>query len=123
MNLLLSGQAVGNVFDGSMDLGGGMCLKGIAGEVEVGFLTLLEFLNLCQVGQRLKHPKWPVWVVGSESHYTVLFALAKEVQDENEAEGQETRIRRAFDELDKSGGGGLLHLRICGYFWMRRKSI
>ncbi|KAH9691691.1 DUF4205 domain-containing protein [Citrus sinensis] len=101
-------QAVPNVFDGRMDLGGGMCLKGISTSVEVGFLTLLESLNFCKVGQHLKCPKWPIWVVGSESHYTVLFALDTSVQDENELEERESHIRKAFDAQDKSGGGGFI---------------
>lgn len=108
MNLLLCGQAVPNVFDGRMDLGGGMSLKGIANGVEIGFLTLLESLNFCKVGQYLKCPKWPIWVVGSESHYTVLFALDTSVQDENELESREAKIRRAFDAQDQSGGGGFI---------------
>ncbi|XP_058769871.1 uncharacterized protein LOC131643624 [Vicia villosa] len=108
VNLLLCGQAVANVFDGRMDLGGGMFLKGVSRNVEVGFLTLLESLNFCKVGQFLKTPKWPIWVVGSESHYTVLFALDPTVQNENELEGRETQIRKAFDAQDQSGGGGFI---------------
>nr|TKW04360.1 hypothetical protein SEVIR_7G104000v2 [Setaria viridis] len=110
VNLLLCGEAVPNVFDGKMDLGGGMSLKGIPNNVEVGFLTLLESLNLCKVGQYLKCPKWPIWVVGSESHYTVLFALNPNVQEENELEERESRIRRAFDAQDQSGGGGFISI-------------
>jgi hypothetical protein len=56
VNLLLCGEAVPNVVDGKMDLGGGMSLKGIPKNVEVGFLTLLESLNLRKVGQYLKCP-------------------------------------------------------------------
>ncbi|XVE95686.1 hypothetical protein REPUB_Repub02eG0120000 [Reevesia pubescens] len=108
VNLLLCGQAVPNVFDGRMDLGGGMFLKGVSANVEVGFLTLLESLNFCKVGQNLKCPKWPIWVVGSESHYTVLFALDTAVQDENELEERESQIRKAFDAQDQSGGGGFI---------------
>ncbi|KAH0695261.1 hypothetical protein KY285_022358 [Solanum tuberosum] len=108
VNLLLSGEAVANVFDGRMDLGGGMFVKGISTTVEVGFITLLESLNFCKVGLHLKCPTWPIWVVGSESHYTVLFALDTKVQEENELEGKETKIRRAFDAQDQSGGGGFI---------------
>ncbi|XP_077248646.1 ubiquitin interaction motif-containing protein isoform X2 [Tasmannia lanceolata] len=108
VNLLLCGQAVPNVFDERMDLGGGMFLKGVPTEVDIGFLTLLESLNFCKVGQYLKCPKWPIWVVGSESHYTVLFALDTSVQDENELEERESLIRRAFDAQDQSGGGGFI---------------
>lgn len=108
VNLLLCGQAVPNVFDGRMDFGGGMFLKGIPVNVEVGFLTLLESLNFCKVGHYLKYPKYPIWVVGSESHYTVLFALDTSVQDENELEVRESQIRKAFDAQDQSGGGGFI---------------
>lgn len=108
VNLLLCGQAVANVFDGRMDLGGDMFLKGIPTSVDVGFLTLLESLNFCKVGQHLKCPRWPIWVVGSESHYTVLFALDPSVQHENELEERESKIRRAFDAQDQSGGGGFI---------------
>ncbi|KAG9153121.1 hypothetical protein Leryth_012381 [Lithospermum erythrorhizon] len=108
VNLLLSGMAVANVFDGKIDLGGGMFVNGISSSVEVGFLTLLESLNFCKVGDHLKCPKWPIWVVGSESHYTVLFALDTKVQEENELESRETQIRKAFDVQDQSGGGGFI---------------
>ncbi|XP_012567704.1 uncharacterized protein [Cicer arietinum] len=108
VNLLLCGHAVSNVFDGRMDLGGGMFLKGVSHNVEVGFLTLLESLNFCKVGQYLKCPKWPIWVVGSESHYTVLFALNTSVQNENELEERESQLRKAFDAQDNSGGGGFI---------------
>lgn len=97
-----------NVFDGRMDLGGGMFLKGVSHNVEVGFLTLLESLNFCKVGQYLKCPNWPIWVVGSESHYTVLFSLDTRVQNENELEQRESQIRKAFDAQDQSGGGGFI---------------
>ncbi|KAJ4964781.1 hypothetical protein NE237_016630 [Protea cynaroides] len=108
VNLLLCGQAVPNVFDGGIDFGGGMFLKGIPTSVDVGFLTLLESLNFCKVGQHLKCPKWPIWVVGSESHYTVLFALDTHVQEENELEERESQIRKAFDAQDQSDGGGFI---------------
>lgn len=109
VNLLLCGQAVPNVFDGNMDLDNGMfVLKGISTRVEVGFLTLLESLNFCKVGQNLKCPRWPIWVVGSESHYTVLFAINTNVQDENELEKRELEIRKSFDAQDQSGGGGFI---------------
>ncbi|KAM7259609.1 hypothetical protein ACFE04_015350 [Oxalis oulophora] len=108
VNLLISGEAVPNVFDGRMDLGGGMSLKGISTSVDIGFLTLLEYLNFCKVGQNLKCPKYPIWVIGSESHYTVMFALDKSVQDENQLEQRESQIRKSFDTQDQSGGGGFI---------------
>lgn len=111
MNLLICGQAVPNVFDGQMDLGGGMFVKGISMTPEIGFLSLLESLNFCKVGQHLKCPRWPIWVVGSESHYTVLFALDPAAQEENKLEERESRIKKAFDSQDQSGGGGFISVK------------
>ncbi|KAG6478154.1 hypothetical protein ZIOFF_061586 [Zingiber officinale] len=108
VNLLICGEAVSNVFDGRMDVGDGLFVKGVAMTPEIGFLLLLESLNFCKVGQHLKCPRWPIWVVGSESHYTVLFALNPAVQEENELEERESKIRKAFDAQDQSGGGGFI---------------
>ncbi|XP_074568307.1 uncharacterized protein LOC141824873 [Curcuma longa] len=108
VNLLICGEAVSNVFDGRMDVGDGLFVKGVAMTPEIGFLLLLESLNFCKVGQHLKCPRWPIWVVGSESHYTVLFALDPAVQEENELEERESKIRKAFDAQDQSGGGGFI---------------
>mmetsp|Transcript_29891 Transcript_29891/g.50224 ORF Transcript_29891/g.50224 Transcript_29891/m.50224 type:complete len:574 (-) Transcript_29891:113-1834(-) len=109
VNLFLCHKAVANVFDGNIDLGEGMQLKGIPTPVQVGFLTLMESLHLLQVGDRLKRPSWPVWVVGSESHYSVLFATEAAVQEDPEdEEATEERTRRVFDRRDTSGGGGFI---------------
>ena len=85
-----------------------MFLKGISGHAEVGFLTLLESLNYCKVGSFLKRPRWPIWVLGSESHYTVLFALSPSVQSDAALDLRATAIRAAFDAQDQSGGGGFV---------------
>lgn len=50
-----------------------LALKGICRRCEVGFLTVLERLRYCEVGSYLKNPKFPVWVVGSETHLTGWF--------------------------------------------------
>ena len=110
VNLLLCGQAVSNVFDGRMDLEGGMSLKGISTCVEVGFLNVLESLNFCKVGQFPKCPKWSIWFVRSESHYTILFTLHTSVQDENELEESESQIKKAIDAQDQSEGGGFINV-------------
>ncbi|KAL2503690.1 ubiquitin interaction motif-containing protein [Abeliophyllum distichum] len=78
VNLLLSGNAAANVFDGKIDLGGDMFVKGISTPVEVGFLTLLESLNFCKSRMRTN------------------------------LKGRESQIRRAFDAQDQSGGGGFI---------------
>ncbi|GMI50311.1 hypothetical protein TeGR_g10508 [Tetraparma gracilis] len=82
VNLFLTGMATSNLFDGqkkfSDDTGSSgdeIVMRGIAGQGDVGFLTLFEAYKSLEVGPNLKAPKTPVWVVCSESHYSTLFAL------------------------------------------------
>ena len=67
-------------------------LQGIPQQSSVGFLTILEALRYCEVtpiiimlittfydliikvGSFLKDPLHPVWLIGSETHLTVLFS-------------------------------------------------
>lgn len=73
INLLLTGSATQNVFDGTKDLCG-LQLQGIDKQASVGFLSYLECLRYLEVGDHLKSPSWPIWVLGSETHLTVLFS-------------------------------------------------
>jgi len=82
VNLLLTGKAKSNVFDGERRLEDqiskskdAVCLGGINKRCSVGFLTLQEAYNYIEVGDYFKNPYFPVWVVYSESHYSVLFGL------------------------------------------------
>ena len=89
VNLAITGQAVSNVFDGhkSMD---GMLMKGIAAAAAmdgggsgataatVGFVSLFEHYGYVEVGSVLKNPRYPVWIVCSESHYSVLYCEDKQ---------------------------------------------
>ncbi|KAA0714281.1 putative ubiquitin carboxyl-terminal hydrolase MINDY-4 [Triplophysa tibetana] len=89
VNLLLYGQAVSNVFDDEIKLDSGngnfTLLKGIETRCNIGLLSLFEHYNICKVkmllmvGSHLKSPKFPVWVVCSESHFSVLFSLSEEL--------------------------------------------
>ncbi|XP_035997073.1 probable ubiquitin carboxyl-terminal hydrolase MINDY-4 isoform X2 [Fundulus heteroclitus] len=83
VNLLLCGRAVSNVFDNDIELDSGngntTLLKGIKEPCQVGLLSLFEHYNICQVGDCLKSPSYPVWVVCSESHFSVLFGLEREL--------------------------------------------
>ncbi|MEW5307977.1 MAG: hypothetical protein WDW36_010343 [Sanguina aurantia] len=74
VNLILTGRAVSNVFDGVRDLGETK-LRGIGAPCKLGMLTLFEWYKYVEVGTFLKNPSLPVWVVCSESHFTVLFGL------------------------------------------------
>lgn len=73
VNMIITGTAVSNVFDGNRDLDG-HALKGISRRCKLGLLTLFEWYKYVEVGPSLKRPEIPVWVVCSESHFTVLFA-------------------------------------------------
>ncbi|KAI4872328.1 hypothetical protein NFI96_027756, partial [Prochilodus magdalenae] len=83
VNLLLCGQAVSNVFDDEMKLDSGngnfTLLKGIKERCNVGLLSLFEHYNICKVGSYLKTPRFPLWVVCSESHFSVLFSLHEDL--------------------------------------------
>nr|XP_028605534.1 probable ubiquitin carboxyl-terminal hydrolase MINDY-4 isoform X1 [Podarcis muralis] len=83
VNLLLTGQAVSNVFNDVMELDSGngniTLLKGVSARSDIGVLSLFEHYNICQVGCYLKTPKFPIWVVCSESHFSVLFCLRKDL--------------------------------------------
>ncbi|CAJ1060644.1 probable ubiquitin carboxyl-terminal hydrolase MINDY-4 [Xyrichtys novacula] len=83
VNLLIYGRAVSNVFDNDMQLDSGngniTLLKGIKGHCDVGLLSLFEHYNICKVGTYLKTPNYPIWVVCSESHFSVLFGLQREL--------------------------------------------
>ncbi|XP_016084802.1 protein FAM188B isoform X1 [Sinocyclocheilus grahami] len=83
VNLLLCGRAVSNVFDDEMKLDSGngnfTLLKGIQAHCNIGLLSLFEHYNICKVGSHLKTPKFPIWVVCSESHFSVLFCPSEDL--------------------------------------------
>ncbi|NXE46625.1 MINY4 hydrolase, partial [Casuarius casuarius] len=86
VNLLLTGKAVSNVFNNVIELDSGngniTILKGITGRSDIGLLSLFEHYDVCQVGCYLKTPKYPIWLVCSESHFSVLFCLEKNLLDD-----------------------------------------
>ena len=73
INLLLTGQAVSNVFDNTLTPSGALTCRGIQSRPDIGYLSQLESLRYCEVGGYYKSPRYPIWVVGSTSHFTVLF--------------------------------------------------
>ncbi|XP_032499925.1 probable ubiquitin carboxyl-terminal hydrolase MINDY-4 isoform X1 [Phocoena sinus] len=90
VNLLLTGKAVSNVFNDVVELDSGngnvTLLRGIAARSDIGFLSLFEHYSVCQVGCFLKTPRFPIWVVCSESHFSVLFSLQPELLQDWKAE-------------------------------------
>eukprot|EP00741_Cyanophora_paradoxa_P000404 tig00000404_g395.t1 len=84
VNLLLMGRAHSNVFDGERRLDE-QILRGIPRRSDVGYLTLFETYKYVEVGKNYKIPSYPIWVICSESHYTVLFSLDRRLVDEARA--------------------------------------
>eukprot|EP00092_Neocalanus_flemingeri_P068943 GFUD01084361.1.p1 GENE.GFUD01084361.1~~GFUD01084361.1.p1 ORF type:complete len:440 (-),score=114.09 GFUD01084361.1:267-1586(-) len=101
INLLLTGSATQNVFDGIRDLCG-LQLNGISSQSSVGFLSYLECLRYLEVGKFLKNPVWPVWLLGSETHLTVLFSRDMELVG---PPSQRDIAKEKFTCIDKEGSG------------------
>lgn len=118
INLMLTGSATAHVFDNFEDVGGLsesrvqiqfnfllnclslLGLQGISEQSDIGFITLMEQLRYCTVGSFFKNPKWPVWVMGSETHLSVLFS------DERKLVSPETpneKAKRIFKSHDPDG--------------------
>ena len=107
INLLLTGKATSNVMDGNVSLGDdtGIVLKGVSEKSTIGYLTLLEAMRLCQVGNNYKVPEYPIWVIGSESHFTVLFSFDANINAESNIEKLLINTEKAFKLYDKNDCG------------------
>lgn len=94
VNLLITGKAVSNTFDNIMevDTGGSKknVFKGIDKQSEIGFLSLFEHYKSCEVGVNYKTPNYPIWVICSESHFSVLFSINRNLLDD-------WRLEKKFD--------------------------
>ena len=78
VHLMLVGKATSNTFDGDKVLDdGNFVLKGIQSQSDIGLLSLFEHYDSIVVGNFLKMPTFPIWLVCAESHFTVLFGLKK----------------------------------------------
>ena len=80
VNLLVLGQAVSNVFDGEINLDQKV-LRGVSCATQIGYLSLFEHYNSMQVGSHYKNPTLPIFIICSESHYTVLFGTDRQTMD------------------------------------------
>ncbi|XP_058128022.1 ubiquitin carboxyl-terminal hydrolase MINDY-3 homolog [Anopheles ziemanni] len=96
INLMLTGRAVPHVWDNEQDVGG-MKLKGINQQSDIGFITVMEQLQYCTVGFFYKNPKNPVWVMGSDTHLTVLFSNEKRLVSPETPSEVARRVFRQFD--------------------------
>lgn len=117
VNLLALGRAASNTFDGNLALlaKGGVqrfnedtfndsidstILKGILERSEVGLLTLYEHYKSCKVGENLKTPRYPIWIISSESHFTVIFSLDPQAVNASHAERNLIKLIY-YDQLAK----------------------
>ena len=75
VHLLLFGKAISNTFDGDKTLDEYTVLKGIRQQSDIGLLSLFEHYDSIVVGEFLKSPAFPIWLVCSESHFTGKFAI------------------------------------------------
>lgn len=73
INLLAIGRAISNTFDNEIELDGKV-LKGIPEQCDIGLLSLFEHYDSIKVGSFLKCPRYPVWMICSESHFSVMFS-------------------------------------------------
>ena len=134
VNLLLTGAAVSNVFDGCQSFGdtaadtpaaaagaeGGqqLVIKGVQQRGRVGLLTLFEWYRYVEVGQSLKCPRLPVWVVCSESHFSVLALSLTGARMQHqtapallEPSAGQPLLLQYYDGLSKQEGPIVLELR------------
>lgn len=96
INLMLTGRAVAHVWDHDQVVGG-LRLRGIERQNDIGFLTIMEHMQYCTVGSFYKNPKHPVWVLASETHLTVLFSPERRLAAPETAGESAERIFRSFD--------------------------
>jgi len=101
INLLLTSEATSNVWDNDKEISG-LKLRGIQKQPTIGFLTLLEHMRYCEVGCYYKNPQFPVWLLGSETHLTVLFSTTESLVV-TESPGR--NASHIFASFDPDGNG------------------
>ncbi|XP_036937234.1 inactive ubiquitin carboxyl-terminal hydrolase MINDY-4B [Acanthopagrus latus] len=84
LNLLLTGRASPNVFNGTVNFGEDGCplerpLQGVLSRSDVGYLhwsrEQMERGRLPPVGSMLKTPRFPVWLCSINNSHSVLFSM------------------------------------------------
>eukprot|EP00511_Aplanochytrium_stocchinoi_P007478 CAMPEP_0204835334 /NCGR_PEP_ID=MMETSP1346-20131115/22290_1 /ASSEMBLY_ACC=CAM_ASM_000771 /TAXON_ID=215587 /ORGANISM="Aplanochytrium stocchinoi, Strain GSBS06" /LENGTH=182 /DNA_ID=CAMNT_0051969237 /DNA_START=63 /DNA_END=611 /DNA_ORIENTATION=+ len=107
VNLLLIGSAFSNVFDGTQEIKAhnpmekSLKLRGVPQRGSIGFLTLFEHYEYMQVGNHYKTPTYPIWVICSESHYSILFSTEEMLVEGTEQKKPETFDLFYYDELGR----------------------
>ena len=97
--LPLTQIAVSNVFDHTLRPSGELVCRGIQSQPAIGYLTQLEAMRYLEVGGFYKSPRFPVWVIGSSSHFTVMFGDASALK-ESASDALLEKVRRAFKRME-----------------------
>lgn len=101
LNLIITGSATSHVFDGVKDISDGLLLEGISQRSDVGILTIHEAFKLLEVGENLKTPVYPIWVIASESHYTVLWT---NFQISSKTESSRSKYKKIIKQHEQQDG-------------------
>jgi hypothetical protein len=118
VNLCLIGRALSQVHDGILTMENGLQLRGLEFQPRIGFLTKLEALRYVKVGSLYKNPILPIWVIGSESHFTVIHC--DRIEDDQKSATQEIhdRARRIFSSKDSHDNGFVMRSDIVSILTM-----
>ncbi|KAF7458737.1 UIM domain- and EF hand domain-containing protein [Cryptosporidium felis] len=120
VNLLITGSAVSNVFDGTKTLDFGtlqgtpasLSLKGIQKKSLIGYLTEHEALQYCTVGINYKFPLLPIWVIINKNHYKCSFTFNfKECLPSVSQEFTQV-IQKAFQKYDTENSGFIFQSQV-----------
>jgi hypothetical protein len=87
--------SVSNVFDNTLRPSGDLICRGVQIRPAIGYLTQLEAMRYLEVGGYYKRPMFPIWVVGSSSHFTVMFGDVAALE-ESASDALLEKARRAF---------------------------
>lgn len=96
INLMLTGRCVPYVFDNDKNISG-LTLRGINQQSDIGFLTVMEQMQYCTVGSFFKNPRYPIWVLGSETHLTVLFSPERKLAASESPREAAIRVFQQFN--------------------------
>ncbi|XP_055978031.1 inactive ubiquitin carboxyl-terminal hydrolase MINDY-4B [Sorex fumeus] len=90
VNLLLTGRASPQVFNGRQEGPSGDMLQGVQGRSEVGYLQsgkdLSEDHRPSQVGSMLQTPRFPIWLCNLSGSHSVLFSTNRQLVADWKAE-------------------------------------
>jgi ubiquitin carboxyl-terminal hydrolase MINDY-3/4 len=120
LNLAMTGEAVAGVFDGDQGLSSttdipimsssspsssdALKLRGISRRPIIGFLSHIEAMKYSVVGDFLKTPAMPFWLIQSESHLTLVWAAEASANDESPS----APLWKAFKKYEASPDGGFV---------------